>query len=105
MNSNHYLDDDEMSGINALKGITPNTIVTSSDQSSSDNWISEVIQELEYRHWRRTMNTSKETGNNPPVINEDISKFILNLRRELYSGQRMTFKEFLKKTENLLDEL
>ena len=51
------------------------------------------------------MNTSEKTGNNPSVINEDISKFILNLRRELYSGQRMTFKEFLKKTENLLDKL
>lgn len=47
-------------------------------------------------------NQSQDTDN---PINEDINKFVNNIRRELYSGRKLTFKEFLKKTETLLDTL
>lgn len=46
-----------------------------------------------------------QSQNTDIPINEDINRFVNNIRRELYSGRKLTFKEFLKKTEHLLDTL
>lgn len=49
-------------------------------------------------------NTNQSQNTDIP-INEDVNTFVNRVRRELYSGRKLTFKEFLKKTENLLDIL
>jgi len=46
-----------------------------------------------------------QSDNTDNPINEDINRFVNNIRRKLYSGRKLTFKEFLKKTEHLLDVL
>ena len=50
------------------------------------------------------INTNQSNNTDIP-INEDINRFVNSIRKELYSGRKLTFKEFLKKTENLLDVL
>ena len=48
---------------------------------------------------------TNQSDNTDILINEDINRFVYSIRKELYSGRKLTFKEFLKKTENLLDVL
>jgi hypothetical protein len=50
-------------------------------------------------------NQNELTGDYNKPVNEDINGFINTLRRELYSGRKLTFKQFLQKSENILDKL
>lgn len=46
-----------------------------------------------------------EPYKNTIPIKEDINKFISKFRRHYYSGRKLTFREWMKKTEKLIDEL
>ena len=46
-----------------------------------------------------------EPYKNTNPINEDINKFISKIRKNYYSGKKLTFREWMKKTEEILDEL
>ena len=50
-------------------------------------------------------NQNELTGDYNKPVNEDINGFINTLRRELYSGRKLTFKQFLQKSKDILDKL
>lgn len=50
-------------------------------------------------------NQNELTADYNKAVNEDINKFVNTIRKELYSGRKLTFREFLKKSENILDTL
>jgi len=53
----------------------------------------------------KNTNQYEFTGDCNKPVNENINNFVNTIRRELYSGRKLTFREFLKKSEEILDKL